>query len=350
MDASIVTARSLKKTFAQALALAGDLTLHPSFPAQEIERQRGARLGQLAQQRENTNALAARVMAAALYGDRHPYGFTELGTEASVRAVSRDAMVEFWKAHFVPNNAALVVAGDITMAELRPLAERIFGSWTRGDVRSVVPATPMDPMPRIVIVDRPGATQTQLRVATLGAPRQSPDYYALEVMNAVLGGTFSSRINMNLREEHGYTYGAGSGFAYRRGTGPFQIATGVRTDVTAPAVSEILKEVRRMNDAPASAEELTLAKDGMTRSLAADFQTSAASVGVFGNLYIYDLGLDYFRGYATGVNAVTADQALAAARKYVAPGRLVVIAIGDRARIEPGLKDLGIGPVEVFTP
>ena len=200
------------------------------------------------------------------------------------------------------------------------------------------------------IVDRPGATQTQLRVATVGAPRQSPDYYAIEVMNAVLGGTFASRINMNLREEHGYTYGAGSGFAFRRGAGPFQVATGVRTDVTAPAVSEILKEVRRMNDAPASAEELTLAKDGMTRSLAADFQTSAASVGVFGNLYIYDLGLDYFRGYASGVNAVTADQALAAARTYVAPGRLVVIAIGDRTRIEPGLKELGIGPVEVFTP
>jgi zinc protease len=350
MDASIIAARSLKKNFAATLDLAADIALHPAFPAAEIERQRASRLAQLVQQRENANLLSARIVNVALYGDRHPYGYTELGTEASVRSLTRDAMVTFWKQNFVPNNAALVVAGDITMAELRPLAEKVFGGWQRGTPAMPSLAAPAATQARILIADRPGAPQTQVRVAAIGAPRSVPEFHAIQVMNTALGGLFSSRINMNLREEHGYTYGAGSGFDFRRGAGPFAIASGVRTDVTAPAVMEIMKEVRGMAEAPMKAEELARAKDARTQSLPAGFQTSQAAAGSFAQLFIYDLGLDYYSHVAERVNAVTAEQALAAAKKYLVPDRMVIVAVGDRAKIEPELRKLNIAPVEVVTP
>jgi len=350
MDASFVTARSLKKNFASTLDIAADIALHPSFPAEDIERQRSSRLAQLVQQRENANVLAVRISNLALYGEQHPYGYTELGTEASVRALTRDGMLNFWKQNFVPNNAALVVAGDITMAELRPLAEKVFGGWQRGMPAMPSLTAPASTQARILIVDRPGAPQTQLRVVSIGAPRSVPEFQPIQVMNTALGGLFSSRINMNLREEHGYTYGAGSGFDFRRGAGPFAIAAGVRTDVTAPAVAEILKEVRGMTESPMKTEELARAKDARTQSLPAGFQTSQAAAGSFAQVFIYDLGLDYFTHVAERVNAVTADQSLAAAKKYLVPERMVIVAVGDRAKIEPELRKLSVAPVEVVTP
>jgi zinc protease len=350
MDASIVAARSLKKHFAETLGLAADIALHPSFPATEIERQRTNRLAQLVQQRQNANILSARIVDGALYGDLHPYGFTEIGTEASVRGLTREAMMAFWKQNFAPNNAALVVAGDITMAELRPLAEKVFGAWPSGTPTPPSLATPEATRARILIVDRPGAPQTQLRFGAIGAARSVPEFQAIQVMNTALGGLFSSRINMNLREEHGYTYGANSSFDFRRGAGPFQIATGVRTDVTAPAVSEILKEVQGMAEAVMKPDELERAKDARTQTLPAGFQTSQATAASFAQVYIYDLGLDYYSHVAERVHAVTADQTLAAAKKYLVPERMVIVAVGDRAKIEPELRKLNVAPVEVVTP
>ena len=350
MDASTISTRALTKNFGAALDLVADVTLHPSFPADEIERQRVNRLGQLVQQRENANALAARILATVLYGDAHPYGYTEVGTEASVKAMTREGMMAFWKQNFVPNNAALVVAGDITMAELRTLADKSFGSWQRG-----MPAQPALTMPktapaRVVIVDRPGAPQTQVRVVGIGAARSSPDFRPLQVMNTALGGLFSSRINMNLREAHGYTYGASSGFVFRKAPGPFQVAAGIRTDVTAPAVAEIFKEIRGMADAPMGGDELKRAKDALANSLPGAFETSADAAASYSNVYIYDLGLDYYARYAESVNAITSEQALAAAKKYLVPDQLIVVVVGDRAKIEPELRRLNLGPVEIRDP
>ncbi|HXD18936.1 MAG TPA: pitrilysin family protein [Vicinamibacterales bacterium] len=347
MDASIVAARSLKKNFAATLDLAADIALHPSFPAEEIERQRASRLAQLVQQRENANILSARIVNVALYGDRHPYGFTEIGTEASVKALTRDAMLRFWKQNFVPNNAALVVAGDITMAELRPLAEKVFGAWQRGTPAKPAVATPATTQARVLIVDRPGAPQTQIRIGAIGAPRSAPEFQAIQVMNTELGGLFSSRINMNLREDHGYTYGASSQFSFRRAAGPFQIASGIRTDVTGPAVGEIFKEVKGMVEKPMTAEELQKAKDSMANSLPGAFESSANAVNNFSNVFIYNLGLDYYSSYAAQVQAVTADQALTVAKKYLVPQNMVVIAVGDRKAIEPELVKLSLGPLEI---
>jgi len=348
MDSMTVSARSLATNFPATLDLVADVTLRPAFPADEIDRQRAQRLGQLVQQRDNPAALVGTIAMQAVYGTRHPYGFAEIGTEASVKAITRADMQAFWKERFVPNNAALVVAGDITMPELRALAEKAFGAWERGSPTRATIGAPTTTSARVVIVDKPGSPQTQLRVAGIGAERSSPDFRPLQVMNMALGGLFSSRINMNLREAHGYTYGASSQFTFRRTPGPFQVAAGVRTDVTAPAVAEVFKEVLSMAQKPMTADELQRAKDSMANSLPGAFESSANAVNNFSNVFVYDLGLDYYSRYAAQVNAVTGEQTAAVARKYLATENMVVIAVGDRSKIEVPLRELGLGPVEVW--
>jgi len=199
---------------------------------------------------------------------------------------------------------------------------------------------------RVVLVDKPGAAQTQVRVATIGAPRSTPDYPTLEVLNAALGGLFSSRINLNLREAHGYTYGAYSTFQYRRAPGPFFVATGVRPDVTGASVEEILKEVRRIREAPLDEAELRLARESVVRSLPGLFETSPQTVGTLATLFVYDLGLDYFARYPREVERVTAAAVQEAARRYLVPDRMIVVAVGDRQTIEPQLRRLGLGAIE----
>jgi zinc protease len=347
MDAAQVNVRSLKKNFAPMLQLLADVSLHPSFPAAEIERQRASRLAQLVQQRENPAQVSATVGAAVLYGPQHPYGFTETGTEASVKAMTRDDMLAFWRQNYVPNNAALIVAGDISMAELRAAADAAFGGWQRGMPVQPTVGAPQTTPARVVIVDKPGSPQTQLRVTSLGAPRSSPDFRPLQLMNLTLGGNFASRINMNLREKNGYTYGANSQFVFRRFPGPFVVATGVRTDATAPAVAEIFNELRGIVERPVTEDELVRAKDGLANSLAGAFETSGNAVGNFSNVFIYGLGLDYYTRYAEQVRAVTTAQTLDVARRYLVPERMVVVAVGDRSAIEPGLRSLNLGAIEL---
>ena len=346
MDATTISSRSLTKNFPATLEILSDVVLNPSFPAEEIERQRASRLAGLVQQRDNPAQVAAQVTAAALYGPKHPYGYSEVGTEASVKVLSKADMEAFWKQNFVPNNAALVVAGDISMDQLKALAEKTMGSWQTGTPAQAALGAPTTTTAKVVVVDKPGSPQTQVRVAGIGAPRSSPDFRPMQVMNLALGGLFSSRINMNLREQHGYTYGASSQFSFRRAAGPFQVASGVRTDVTGPAVSEIFKEVRGMVETPVSEDELKKAKDSLSNSLPGAFESSANAVNNFSNVFIYDLGLDYYTSYAAQVNAVTAEQTLAAAKKYLLPNSMIVIAVGDKAKIEPQLKKLNLGAIE----
>ncbi len=346
-DAITASVSSLRKNFTAAIDLLADVTLRPNFPVAEVDRERASRLAQLVAQRQDPATVGAVATLAALYGPRHPYGYVELGTDVAAQTTGREHLEAFWKQHFAPSNAALVVAGSITAAELRPLVEKAFGGWSGTGGASVLSGTPSSTTSRIVLVDQKGAQQTQLYVATIGPPRSAPDYPAIVVMNNVLGGLFSSRINMNLREAHGYTYGAFSEFVFRRGPGPFWIQSGVRTDVTAPAIAEILKEIKRLGAEPVTAAELTIAKDAIVRGLPSAFETSGTTVGTMSSLYLYDLGLDYFTKFPALVAGVTADAVKAAAAKHVSPDRLVVIAVGDRAKIEPGLLRLGLGAVEL---
>jgi zinc protease len=340
-DSSTVSTSSLSRNFSAALGLLADVALRPSFPAEEVERVRARRLADLVEQRGNPVQIATNVTGKALYGT-HQYGFSETGTVESNKQLTRDDLQAFWRQNFVPGNAALVVIGAIAAPELRKLAESSFGSWPKGTASPAKLGTPSTAAPRLVIVDRPGSPQTQLRVATFGVPRNSPDYVPVRVMNTILGGMFSSRINMNLREEHGYTYGANSQFVFWRSGGPFAVSTGVRTDVTAPAVHEVMIELRKMIETRVTPAELTLAKDAITLQLPALFETNDRIVGSLSTLFTHGLPLNYYSNLAEQISVVDAQAVQEVAKKYLVPDKFVVVAVGDRSKIGDLLqKELG---------
>jgi zinc protease len=346
-NASTVSLLSLRSTFAQALDVLADVVQHPAFPTAEVERQRAARIGALAQQRDNPEAVAAVAGAGALYGAKHPYGYGQLGTEQAIRAVTRDDLYQFWRRHYVPANAALIVSGDITLDDLRSLAEARFGAWPRVLPSPALPGDADGSRARLVMVDKPGAPQTALRVTQLAAQRKTPDYPALQVMNAALGGLFSSRINLNLREDKGYSYGMFSGFRYDRTPGPFVIAGSVRTDATGASISEMFKEVRAIRAKPLPAAELAGARDSQVYSLPGQFETNSTIGASLAEIYVFDLPADYWRTLPEQFRRVTAAQVQAVAAKYLAPERMKVIAVGDKAKVLPQLKDLGLGQAEL---
>jgi zinc protease len=347
MDGSSVGTSALSKNFPGMLDLVADIVLHPAFPPEEVERRRAARLAALANDRGEPNVIVSRAGVAALFGTHHPFGYDNAGTEESNKAMSREDMMNFWRANYVPNNAALVVAGNISREELKALATDKFGAWSVGEAARPQIGAPETTKARIVIVDRPGSQQTMMRLLQLGVGRATPDFAALEVMNSELGGLFSSRINLNLREVHGYTYGASSSFVYRRSQGYFVVGGGIRTDATAPAVTETLKEIRRMIDTPMTAEELALAKDSQSRSLPGMFEASSEAAGALSELFLYDLSPDYYAKLPERLSAVTSADAEAVAKKYLHPEQMILICVGDRAKIEPELLKLDLGAIEL---
>jgi zinc protease len=350
MDAMSVSVTALTRNFPAALDLLSDVVLHPTFPQEDVERQRASRLASLTDQRANPTVVATNVMNAALFGPKHPYGYSELGTKASVQAIGRDDMAAFWKKHAMPNNAAIVVAGEMPLETLKPLLEKSFGAWKAGTLPVHQAMMPSPTAAKLIIVDMPKAAQSQVRTAAIGAARSTPDFPRMQVLNEVVGGLFSSRVNMNLREEHGYTYGAFSRFVYRRQAGPFFIGSGIRSDVTAPAVSEIMKELKKLVDKGITQPELDLGRDSIVRSLPADFETSAQAAGALSNIYLYDLGPQYYAQLPAAMQTVNTESVLGAARKYLAPARMVLVVVGDRASIEPELKKLNLGAVEFRDP
>jgi zinc protease len=346
-DSSVVATHSLTRSFGDALELLSDVALHPSFPQEEIERVRKERLAALVQEKDEPFSVATRVLRAALYGSHHSYGYPDIGTADSIKATSHEDLLHFWQQNYLPSNAALVVTGNIKLAVLKPLLEKEFGGWKPGEPSDSAIGAPQSADARLILVDRPGAPQTTLACYSLGAARSTPDYAQMEVMNTDLGGLFSSRINMNLREAHGYTYGAGSFFSYHRAPGPFVVYSDVRTDVTAPATTEIFNELRKMRETQMTAEEMKLSKDSITRSMPGRFERGTDAAGTFAELFVYDLPLDYFSKLPELVDAVTAEQAQGAAQKYIHPESIVVLAVGDRAKIENDMKKLNLGKMEI---
>ena len=324
-----------------------DVVRHPAFPVAEVERQRASRLGELMQQRDEPEVVAALAGAGALYGPRHPYGYGQLGTEPAIRAVTREDVQAFWRRHYVPGNAALVVSGDIARGELKALAEARFLGWKGDEAPLVKPGAPAPTRARVVLVDQPGAGQTALRLTTLGAERKTALYPALEVMNAAFGGLFTSRINQNLREDKGYTYGVYSGFRYDRTPGPFVIAGSVRANVTGASVAELLREAQAMVDKPLGQDELLGARNAELLSLPNRFETNSDIGASLAETFVFDLPLDYYSALPARLAAVTAADVQAAARRYLDPRHLVVVAVGERKRILPQLEKLKLGPVEV---
>jgi len=347
MDSSRIGSESLTRNFPDVLELMSDMVLHPSFPQKEIDRVKSERAAALVQERDEPFAVATRVYSAALYGPKYTYGVPDIGTGDSLKAISREDLAKFWKENYSPSDAAIIVTGNIKRDELKALLEKQFGGWKAGEAPEVNRGTAMRSDAKVILVDRPDAPQTTLLFFSMGPARSTPDYPTLEVMNADLGGLFSSRINMNLREEHGYTYGAGSFFSYHIAPGPFIVYSDVRTDATAPATTEVIKELKRMRDTPMSAEELKLAKDSIAQSLPGRFEHGSEAAATFAEIYVYGLPLDYFSLLPEKINSVTSEQAQAAAQKYIQLDQTTVLAVGDRAKIEGDMKKLDLGKMEI---
>jgi zinc protease len=280
-----------------------------------------------------------------LYGPTHPYGHITLGTADAIKKISREDMMRFYQAYYTPQNAALVLVGDLTEPEAKKLATEALGSWTGPPTETPRPPQGNMISSRVVIVDKPGMPQTALRVVQLGLMRSDPDFERMDLANTILGGLFSSRINLNLREAHGYTYGAFSALSENRGQGPFLIGTSVRTDVTGASIDEILKEVHGMVDRPVTDDELRMAKESTVRTLPANFQTTGSTAGTIATLYLYDLPPDYYQTLPGRIAGITVADVQAVAKKYLVPDRMLVIAVGDRSKIEPQIMKLNLGAV-----
>ncbi|MBE0592031.1 MAG: insulinase family protein [Gemmatimonadales bacterium] len=349
LDAATVSLSALKENLDASLDIYADVVLHPAFPENEFQRLKRERLARIQQEKAQPIGIALRVFSTLLYGQGHAYGnpMTGSGTTASVESMTRDQLAQFHTTWFKPNNAKLIVVGDITMDEIRPKIERLFRDWRRGDVPQKNLATvPQKDGSAIYIFDRPGALQSMIIAGHVAPPRNNPDEIAIEAMNAILGGEFTARINMNLREDKHWSYGAQSLFWPTKGQRPFFVYAPVQSDKTAEAVSEIRGELAAIeSDRPATADELVRAKASETLTLPGQWETAGAILGSLSEIAQYGLPDDYFATYPGKVRALTLAEITNAAKSVLHPDKVVWIVVGDRAKIEQGLRDLGFGPV-----
>ncbi|HYN86666.1 MAG TPA: pitrilysin family protein [Pyrinomonadaceae bacterium] len=342
-DSSSASLLTLTRHVDRALDIFADVVINPSFPDTEMRRLRDQRLTSLKQRRDDATAIASVVYPTIIYGRSHPYGHSLIGDETSIGALSTGDVRKFYETYYRPNNSALIVVGDVTASEVVPKLERAFAKWERGHVPAVdVTAAPQERTRNVIyLVDRPGAAQSVLNIGHIGVPRSNPDYFPLLVMNQLLGGQFISRVNLNLRENKGYTYGARTAFDYRRGAGPFMASAGVQTAVTKESVAEFIKELRGVRgEIPVTAEELTYAKQSLTRAFPRTFETPANIATRLEDIVIYELPDDYFNNFVARVNAVTLEDLARVSNRYVNPTRLAILVVGDRKVIEKGLREL----------
>ena len=336
-------------TLSAALPIMADVALRPTFPAADLERVREERITSLLQTRDEAASLAALAFSRVVFGPTHRYGTGTMGTMATVKGLTREDLVAFHKAHYVPAKAALIIIGDVKPDTILPLLQQHFGGWSgKGAPRASLPVPSQVAKRRIVIVDKPGVPQSQIRIGWVGPPRATPDYFPLEVMNTLLGGAFSSRLNNNLREEHGYTYGAYSMFDMRRVAGYFSAQAGVQTDKTAEALKEFFNEFGRITTL--DAEELSRTKNNIALGYPAEFETTTQLSRKLEDVLVHKLPDDYFDRYIGRVQGVTSEQVQKAALRHLDPSRFVVVIVGDRKKIEAGVAALKLTPaVEVMT-
>jgi zinc protease len=306
-------------------------------------------MAELLQLRTEPRGLADELVSRFVYAPESRYARPEGGTPSSVAAIESRDVGELYSARYRAGGTTLVIAGDVTVADAALLAKNAFGRWSGGAPAAVHVVDAPASTPRSVqIIAKSDAPQSELRVAHVGIPRRHPDYFPVVVMNAVLGGLFSSRINLNLRERNAFTYGAHSEFEWRRGAGPFVISTAVASDVTAAAAREILTEIDRIRSEPISEEELTLATSYLSGVFPIRYETTAAIATAIANLVVYGLDDGYFDAYRAHIQAITSADVLEAAKRHLDPGRLKIVAVGDQNQIRESLAALDGGPVFVF--
>jgi Predicted Zn-dependent peptidases len=285
-----------------------------------------------------------------LYGKGHRYGTPQMGTAETIKALSPDDLRGFYASAFRPENAVLLAVGDITPAQAVPLFEKNFGAWKASGNAATekLPATDEPPARQVYLIDKPGAAQSQIRIGRVGVPRSTADYFPIQVLNTILGGSFSSRLNNNLREVHGYTYGAASSFDMRASAGPFSATAGVQTDKTSEALKEFFVELNAILK-PIPAEELARAKNYVALRYPSAFETTGDISRRLEDALVYNLPDDYFAKYVQSIQSVTAADVQRVAQKYIKPDHLAVVVVGDLKVIEPGVRALNLGPIKVMT-
>lgn len=335
-----------------ALELVAEVAMTPTFPAEDVERMRDERLNDLLQGKADPRRRADDGFVETIYAAGSPYGRPSAGTEETVPRLDRDALVEMHARRLDPSRMTLIVGGDLDAVgeDVRSIAESRFRAWTS----SAAAEPPGEPRiaaarsERIVrVIHRPGSVQTEIRVGHVGLPRKIPDFHAVSVMSAILGGLFNSRLNRKLREEKGYTYGAGAGFDLRRGPGPFAVRAAVNTEVTVPALQDTLAELEGIRSAPPAANELHAARDYLVGVFPLRFETPPAVVGAIAGLLIHDLPFDELDRYRPAIEAVADADVQGAATRHIRPEELAVVLVGDADAILPSLEGAAIGPIVV---
>jgi zinc protease len=350
-DTTLVGFTALTSRLQAGMGILADLVVRPSFPEHEVERIRDERLAALVQRRGDPSSLADELITFYTVPEGHPFGRRLGGSAATLPTLTRGEVAAFHDAQYLPAGAWLCAAGDVTLDGVSALAERLFAGW-RG-----APAAPRAPEPSvrfdrttIILADRPGSVQSEVRVGHVGISRTAEDYFAVTVMNTVLGGVFSSRLNMNLRERLGYTYGASSSVLTRRLPGTFTISAAIQSEGTAHSVSEMLREMRVMQDELVPEAEVRDSASYLAGTFPLALQTTDGLAGKLSTLGVYGLPDDYFDSYARRLLEVTPGDVRDAARRRLMPDRAAVVVVGDAQQLRGPLEELGIGPVQVIDP
>jgi predicted Zn-dependent peptidase len=350
-DYSAVRLSTPVARLSDALSLMADVVIRPAFPAAELERLRKERLTRLLQARDDPAAIIDLAFPRLVFGDKHRYGTPAAGGTAEVKAMTLDDVRAFYQAYYRPEHSTLLVVGDVTAATATPMLERAFGQWKpagTGTKPTPLPAAAQLTKRQIYIIDKPGAAQSQIRIGWVGVPRSTPDYPTLQVLNTILGGSFTSRLNTNLRETHGYSYGAFSGFEERISPGAFSARAGVQTDKTAEALKEFFNELTGIRE-PIPGEELEKAKNYVALGFPAEFETTGDLAQKLEEQVVHHLPDEYFPSYIRSVVQVAGPAVEKAATQYIQPDKFAVVVVGDRKVIEQPIRALNLGPVEVLT-
>jgi zinc protease len=347
-DADTAGVTVLTDHFEEAAGLLASVLRTPAFPDRELERLREERLAELLQLRTEPRGLADEMFTRALYATTSRYRLPAGGVEQTVASLTRADVVEQHHHRFGPRATTMVVVGDVAPEQVERVMLRAFGDWTTTTrPAGAVDTTAAHRTRSVRLVAKRDAAQSELRVGHVGLPRKHPDYIIVSVMNAILGGLFSSRINLNLRERHAYTYGAFSAFEWRHAAGPFVVSTAVKSEVTTAALREIVGEIERIREAPVSDGELTLAVDYLAGVFPIRYETTAAIAMALAARVVHDLPEDYFDTYRDRIRAVTAADVRAVAERHLHPDALQVVCVGDPDAVGAPLEREAFGPVEV---
>jgi predicted Zn-dependent peptidase len=353
MDAVVIGLTTLDRFLDAGLALVHEIVTEPTFANDDFNRVRNLRLERLRQMKDHAAAMAERAFARVVYRD-HPYGHLSLGSEAALAAMTVDDARALHAALYNPAAITVIVVGDRPEEELLDRAEAAFGTWSGAnavpvDRDAALRPPPDEPEARLAVVSRPGAPQSELRIGHACARRSTPDYHALLILNTILGGDFVSRLNLNLREEKGFTYGVRTGFNLRRGVGPFVMQTSVGTDVTGPALSEAWKEIREIaTTRPASDAEVAQALAAVSKGSPRGFETAGQVARSVAQLALHGLPDSYFEEFVPKLAQVSADDVTHAAQRYLDPSKMTTVIVGDLDKIAASLPGLGLGPHRVM--